>query len=521
MISVQNKEKCCGCGACSIACPTKCIKMICDEEGFLYPETDIERCVECGLCNKVCPIEKAEEAGKKIESKQPRAVGGWHKNEEVRGDSSSGGAFTLFAEYILKRDGVVFGCTLDENMQAVHIGIESFDELYKLRGSKYVQSNLNNTYQEIKKLVKNGRLVLFVGTPCEAAGLFSFMGNRNYDNLYIVDFICHGVPSPKIFEEYIKEEEKKEESKIVSYRFRNKDYGWSQTGLQLGTLLKFENGTEMRRYPAYKDAFMNGFLDDIYLRPSCHACMFKEVPKNYADFTIGDFWGVDKVEPELSGNKGTSLILINTKHGENLWEKVNQNFHYKEVDFTKAIKRNSPLIESADKNSRRMRFFNDYYEYGYHFVKKKYMSAAVWAMHKVFKIGKKTLKECEQFIKFAIVGCSNTVINLAVYYFCIYVGIYYLIAYTAGFLVSVTNAFYWNNKFVFKNKKEKSIVKAFLKVLASYGFSFILSIILMSVMVEALGISSLVAPILKMIITIPINFLLNKVWAFKDKRTCK
>ncbi len=522
MISVQDKEKCCGCGACSVACPTKCIKMISDKEGFLYPKTDIERCINCNLCNKVCPIE-AKKLEKSLEVEQPRAFGGWHKNEETRKDSSSGGAFTLFAENILKKGGIVFGCTLNENMQAVHIGVESLDELYKLRGSKYVQSDLNNTYQEIQKLVKDGRMVLFVGTPCEAAGLFSFMGNRNYDNLYIVDFICHGVPSPQIFKDYIEKEEKEEKSKLVSYRFRNKDYGWNQMGVQLGsgTLLKFENGVVVHRYPAYRDTFMNGFGNDIYLRPSCYACMFKRIPKDYADFTIGDFWGVDKVEPELSGNKGTSLLLINTKHGENLWKEVNQNFYYKEVDFIKAIGRNRSLVKSTDKNLRRTHFFNDYFAKGYDFVERKYMSAIVWAIHKIYRVSMEILKSCEQFVKFSAVGCSNVLINLGVYYLCVYVGIYYLVAYTAGFLVSVLNAFYWNNKFVFKNKKEKSILKAFLKVLASYGFSFILSIILMSVMVEALGISSMVAPILKMIITIPINFLLNKVWAFKDKRTCK
>ena len=518
MISIQKKTQCCGCQSCRQACPCDCIEMQPDEEGFLYPEVDREKCIGCDLCNKVCPIETAALI-KATESKgNPSAFGGWHKDEEIRRESSSGGAFTLFAEEIIKNGGKVFGCTLDSDMKAVHIGVDNIADLAALRGAKYVQSDIAETYKEVKDALEMGRQVLFVGTPCQAAGLYSFMGNMPKENLYIVDIICHGVPSPKVFADYIKAEERKEGSKIIAYKFRNKDKGWSQTGFQLGTLSEYADGTSIRKYPAFKDKYMNAFLDDVCLRPSCYECSFKNIPKAYADFTIADFWGVDKVTEGLNDKKGTSLILVNTDHGKRLWDKVRDAFEYKEVVYEEATKRNLPLVKSAKLSPRRDEFFADYQSKGYEYVEKKYMSAAIWGWHKALSILDSLWSRFGQFIKFGIVGCTNTVVNLAVYYLCLHLGAYYLVAYTLGFLVSVCNAFFWNNKYVFKNKQEKSLLRAFIKVLASYGVSFILSVLLMSVMVEMLKISSVIAPLLKMVITIPFNFVFNKVWAFKDKK---
>lgn len=518
MISIQKKARCCGCRSCEQACPYNCIEMQSDEEGFLYPKVNQEKCIGCNLCNKACPIEQVL-LNKSTESEgTPSVFGGWYKDEEIRRESSSGGAFTLFAEEIIKNGGRVFGCTLDSDMKAVHVGVDNIDDLSALRGSKYVQSDIAETYVEVKDALKMGRQVLFVGTPCQAAGLYSFIGDNHDENLYIVDFICHGVPSPKVFADYVKAEERKKGSKLVAYRFRNKDKGWSQTGLQLGTLLEYADGTSIRRYPAFKDKYMNAFLDDVCLRPSCYECSFKSIPKDYADFTIADFWGVDKILDGLNDKKGTSLILVNTDHGMSLWNKVKEAFEYKEVVYEDAVKRNPPLVKSATLLPRREKFYADYQSKGYEYVEKKYMSAIIWGWHKALCILKVLWSRFGQFIKFGIVGCSNTIINLAVYYLCLYLGVHYLAAYTLGFLVSVCNAFFWNNKYVFKNKQEKSLFRAFIKVFASYGASFLLSVLLMSIIVEMLNISSVVAPILKMVITIPLNFVLNKVWAFKDKK---
>lgn len=518
MISIQEKVQCCGCSACAQICPMNCIVMQYDEEGFLYPRVDEKRCINCNKCNKICPIENVREQVEQKQEQSPRAYGGWNRDDATRDASSSGGAFALFAAEILGNGGKVFGCALNQDMKAVHVGVDDFKDISILQGSKYVQSNINGVYKEVKDTLEAGRQALFVGTPCQAAGLYSFLGNRQNENLYIVDFICHGVPSPKVFADYVREEEKRHGSRLTAFRFRNKDKGWNQTGLQLGTYSEYEDGTKIRKYPAFQDKYMNAFLDDVCLRPSCHECCFKELPKYYADITIGDFWGVDNVAPELNDKKGTSLILINTSHGQKLWDKVNSGFEHKEIDFKKAIRKNPPLTKSAKRYSRREKFFADYLTKGYGYVEKKYMSAITWAWHKALGIAYSLWKKFGQFIKFGIVGCSNTLINLAVYYVCLYLGAHYLLAYTLGFLVSVCNAFYWNNKYVFENKQEKNLLKAFTKVFASYGISFLLSVFLMSIMVEILNISSVIAPILKLAITIPLNFGLNKVWAFKDKK---
>lgn len=507
MIISSKKEKCCGCGACAQICPVACIDMKSDAEGFLYPTVDEDRCINCGACKEICPVDKKADGSLAVR-KMPHAIGGWHKDPAIRQDSSSGGMFTLLAEAILAEGGTVYGCALDEKQRAVHIRIDDKNELYKLRGSKYTQSIIGDSYKQVKKDIDCGRKVLFVGTPCQTAGLHSYIREEGCNRLYTADFICHGVPSPKVFEDYIRSEEEKHGCRIVSFRFRNKDHGWSQTGLQMGTRADFEDGRHIRKYPAFMDPYMNAFLEDVCLRPSCYECSFKSLSKDYADFTIADFWGVDKIDKDLNDRKGTSLLLIHTEKGQALWEKNNNGFFFKKVDPEAATRRNRPLTHSAVKNPRRDDFFRDYNEKGYDYAKKKYMSAIVWAWHR-----------SEQLIKFALVGCSNTIISLAVYYFTHYfLGIHYLIAYTLGFFVSVCNAFFWNSKYVFKDKQETNQIKAFIKLMTSYGASFLISLVLMGFMVELLNIPSLIAPIIKLMVTIPLNFVLNKVWVFKDKK---
>ena len=378
MIIIKDKQLCCGCEACEQVCPQKCIIMKQDKEGFLYPEVNQMSCISCGRCDTVCPInEKSSE-----DRSEPIAYGGWHKDNDIRSDSSSGAAFTLFAEYILRRGGIVYGCMLNEDMEAVHVGIESMDELYKLRGSKYVQSRINGVYEQIRTYLQNGRSILFVGTPCQAAGLHSFLGN-SYENLYVIDFICHGVPSPKLFRAYIDDIEQKHGKKVTAYKFRNKDHGWNQTGIQLGTKISFQNGTDIRNYPAFRDHYMNAFLDNVCLRPSCYMCGFKDAVKYYADFTIADFWGVNHVSKKLNDGKGTSLILVHNSRANELWEEVSKNFYYEQVDFQQAICRNRSLIQSAGLNNNRNRFYEELDEKGYRYVKYKYMLALTWGIHKV------------------------------------------------------------------------------------------------------------------------------------------
>ncbi|MBR4719934.1 MAG: Coenzyme F420 hydrogenase/dehydrogenase, beta subunit C-terminal domain [Lachnospiraceae bacterium] len=506
----DNKTNCCGCSACAQVCSAKCIVMETDEEGFSYPVIDKELCTGCGLCEKVCPIlnHKVQETN----TEYPIAVGGWHKDDTIRDGSSSGGAFSLFALNILNNGGVVYGCELDKDLKSRHIRIDNAAELQRLRGSKYVQSSLENIYSQVRKDVSSGLKVLFAGTPCQAAGLHFFLRDSRPENLYIVDFICHGVPSGNVFRSYIESIETNCGSKIKHYEFRPKDRGWWDMG-QLGTLAETESGVRIRKTPVYNDPYMNGFLGDYYLRPSCYECIFKGYDRPYSDFTIADFWGVRRLYPELYDKKGTSLVLINNDHACDFWNTVKKDFFYEKVDPKLALKSNPSFFSSPKRTGRRDRFYKYYNEKGYDFVKKKYLSKWTWAFDQCFKI----IKKIEQFVKFSIVGVSNVVINLAVYYLCIYLGMHYILAYTLGFLVSVCNAFFWNNRYVFVNKQEKSLLRAFCKVLMSYGFSFLLSLIMMGVLVDVLKIPQVIAPLLKMIVTVPINFVLNKVWAFKDR----
>lgn len=394
MIEVTNKMACCGCGACQQKCPVSCIEMREDNEGFLYPYvSEKEKCINCGACEIVCPIISG--IGSFFETivyEVPKAVGGWIKDEQIRYNSSSGGAFSLLAKYVLEKEGIVFGAAMCEDLVVRHIEVDDIQNLYQLRGSKYVQSSIGKVYQQVKKHLEDERFVLFSGTPCQAAGLRSFLGNGKYKKLYIVDFICHGVPSPKVFTNYIESLESKYNKKIVDFKFRLKDKKWNPSGLQLGTRIMLQTGKLVRNYPALMDPYMNGFLDDIYLRPSCYDCNFKDLPKTYSDITIADFWGVDKNYPELNDGKGTSLVLINGTHGLELFENSKDDFCYKQVDFNKAIRRNLSLIKSVDYNARREKFFYDYKRKTFKQIKLKYMNPFVWVLHKVISIIKNKIK---------------------------------------------------------------------------------------------------------------------------------
>lgn len=235
---LNDKRECCGCSACSQVCPKECIDMLEDREGFLYPEIDSNKCIECDKCRKICPVVNADEGKEKNirDTVYPVAYGGWNLDNDIRLESSSGGAFSVMAEKILEQKGRVYGCALDNHMKAVHIGVDTKKQLYKLRGSKYVQSEMGNIYREIKSVLETGRKIMFVGTPCQVAGLNSYLG-KYYENLIKVDFICHGVPSPKVFKSYIKHLEKGKGGKIITFKFRNKDHGWHSSGMQLGTKL--------------------------------------------------------------------------------------------------------------------------------------------------------------------------------------------------------------------------------------------------------------------------------------------
>lgn len=548
-----DKNTCCGCSACAQVCPQKAIEMKTNEEGFLYPFIDSSKCVSCGLCERVCPISATVP---NVFSKNDTAIGGWNKDETVLKDSSSGGAFSLFADYVIGLGGGVIGCALDEKLVAKHILIEKKEDIEKLRGSKYVQSDVDGAYQKAEALLRQNRPVLFVGTPCQAKGLYLYIGTKyaaGLNNLYICDFICHGTPSPKIFGDYVEYLEKTEGEKITGFKFRNKIRNWNPSGMQQGTVLITASGREVTHLPAYNDSYMNGFLDDLYLRPSCYNCASKEPEKYYSDFTIADFWGVNKSYPELNNPKGTSLILFHSDKGRQLFENVKEGFYFKEVDVNKAVKKNKPLRESMEMNPNREQFFSDYEkpEMDFGRLSSKYMTAFKWASHKAIKLAlkiydtvvrnilgvvlklfgikpdEKKWKSILQFTRFCLVGVSNAAVSYLLNITTLLIlrpfgwKYDYVVGNTVAFLLSVLWSYHWNSSYVFrlgrdgKKNKAKTLAKTYL----SYAFSgIVLNNLLGTLWIQVLGLSKFISPLLNLPITVPVNFLLNKLWAYKEKK---
>ena len=320
-----NKKDCCGCTACAHICPVKCIEMKEDKEGFLYPAVDNEKCIRCHKCERVCPI------GNLINyNNETKTFIGYNKNEEIREKSSSGGIFSLAAEWIIEQNGVVFGAAFDENFEVCHIAAENEEELSKLRGSKYVQSRLGDAYPKVKQYLENNRKVLFTGTGCQIAGLKKYL-NKDYENLYTVDVLCHGVPSPKIWKMYLEEKKKQYNAPIQKIEFRNKESGWKNYSVNI-------EFADNQRYciKFYEDKYMQMFLGNIDLRPSCHNCRFKGFPR-ISDMTIGDSWGIENYMPDMDDDRGTSVIVVNSLKGKQMLEAVVGSLNLREASLDKAL----------------------------------------------------------------------------------------------------------------------------------------------------------------------------------------
>lgn len=347
MPKITDLKDCSGCHACFLVCPKKCIQMEANAEGFLYPFIDTGKCVNCGLCEKVCPVLKIVDKKEKIVS----AYACYNLNEDIRLRSSSGGIFTLIAEKILDIDGAVYGAVFDEKFNVKHICVETKEELSALRGSKYVQSTIGDTYVKAKDMLDDGRVVLFTGTPCQIDGLLSFLGKK-YDNLYTQDLICHGVPSPAVWRKYVEFRENKAASVAKKAFFRHKEKGWKSYSVQF----EFDNRTEYKQIFS-QDLFMKGFLNNLYLRQSCYNCRSKSLSRN-SDITLADFWGIENIFPDMLDDKGTSLVLVNSDKGKTLIENISDNIKLKEVDINKAVKSNPSAYQSACLNKNRKKFFN-------------------------------------------------------------------------------------------------------------------------------------------------------------------
>lgn len=363
MISVYNrKEDCCGCTACQQICPSSAIEMKPDEEGFLYPEINQDECTDCGLCREVCAFQNGYDTSKNFAIPYVYAVK--HANEEVRMSSSSGGAFTAISDYILNAGGYICGVTFDENMNVVHQIVSTKEDRERLKGSKYVQSNLGNTYLEIRDLLRQNEKVLFTGTPCQNAGLKSFLSDVNTENLFLCDIVCHGTPSPLMWREHITQLECKENSKIVRYHCRSKVKGWHGHN----EMVIYEKGKkDYKSILSQKHKVL--FYSHNILRPSCHYCRYTNLNRP-SDLTIADFWGIEKVMPDFDDNKGVSMVLINSPKGQMLFDNIKGDLICRESNVEDCLQ---PQLQYPAKPSvNREQFWSDYHSQGYDYIVKKY-----------------------------------------------------------------------------------------------------------------------------------------------------
>lgn len=351
MIRILDKGNCCGCSACAQSCPVQCIEMQADDEGFLYPQVDAHKCVNCGLCEKVCPVLNSGGAQPGADGESVQAFAAYAREDNVRLASSSGGLFTLVARHIIGEQGVVFGAAFDGDFLVHHIGVDSLEGLAMLRGSKYTQSRIENTYHEAKQYLEMGRKVLYSGTACQIAGLKAFL-RKDYDNLLTVDVLCHGVPSPSLWELYKKEQEDSCGSKIRDVRFRDKSTGWKQYSVAL----QFENGQAYSKV-FRQDAFMRLFLANGCLRPSCHSCRFKGFPR-VSDMTLGDCWGVGNHSPEMDDDRGTSVVIINSKKGENMKAMMLKECVWKEMELNTLLPVTADSRKSVAAHKNRAQIFS-------------------------------------------------------------------------------------------------------------------------------------------------------------------
>ncbi|MEE1328144.1 MAG: Coenzyme F420 hydrogenase/dehydrogenase, beta subunit C-terminal domain [Oscillospiraceae bacterium] len=343
---LQNKYDCTGCTACVSICPQKTIRMETDTEGFLYPNIDEERCVHCHLCEKICPVN-----GYTTESYgHQEAYAAYSLKDDVLKRSSSGGIFSEIAAYVIAQGGVVFGAAFTKEHAVKHIAVDTAEELDLLRGSKYLQSDMNDCYIQVKQLLDSGRLVLFTGTPCQVDGLKSYL-KTDYDNLITQDIICHGVPSPLVWKAYLRQMEAKTDTSVSTVNFRDKKYGWDRYCL----FVKLSNESEYRKNVT-EDLYMRGFLANIYLRPSCYQCRNKSTNRK-SDFTLADFWGIKHVCPEMENPDGTSLVWVNSEKAKAIWEEIRDGFVYRKVDIDKAVRYNSAAVSSVAMPPKRAAFF--------------------------------------------------------------------------------------------------------------------------------------------------------------------
>ncbi len=375
-LEIKDKAKCTGCRACEQLCPVKCIEMVEDEEGFIFPKIDEEKCINCGLCKNRCPQlkEKEEERKKYIYAVKPKKV-------EIAKKSTSAGMAYILMKKTINENGVVFGCTYNEKLEPIQIKVEKEEELQKLRGSKYVFSNTLHTYSEAKKALEESKKVLYIGTPCQIDGLYAFLGKK-YENLLTADIVCHGVPSQKIFKKYIEYLENKFKAKVINYEFRNKDKAiWGEFCAKV----TMDNG-KIKYLNADEDPYYSNFLKGTIYRECCYKCKYAN-GNRIGDITLADFWGIEKEDSKFSSTNGVSLVIINSLQGKRAFESVEEQIEYKEFSIEQASNKNSNLKHPTKRSDVRNEIYHGINEMdAKNYIKKK------------LKISNKMKKKIKKFI---------------------------------------------------------------------------------------------------------------------------
>ena len=354
---------CTGCSACKEICPTKAITMEVDDRGFLYPIIDNSLCINCKKCEQKCPNNIDFNYSIDFDSRKAYAL--CNKDDDIRSKSVSGGAFSVFAKNIIDKGGSVYGAMYDPQLNVIHGRATTFEDVDKFRGSKYVQSDIRESYSLIKKDIDDELPVLFTGVPCQTAGIVAFFNYKVPDNLFLIDILCHSCPSPKVFKGHLDFIEDKFGEKITRYRCRSKNKGWRGHN---ETVELSKSGLVKKNYMAIQ-LYSIFFGSTLIARPSCNNCKFAYKTK-YSDITIGDFWGIENFHPQLDDNKGTSCVMINTSKGDNLFSEITENINFIESTTKKMFNSNHTVAIPLRADNER--FWEDFNNNGYLFVAKKY-----------------------------------------------------------------------------------------------------------------------------------------------------
>lgn len=363
-MEVYKKEECYGCSACIHVCPVQAVDMQLDNNGFFYPEIDENKCVHCGACKGVCPLQnqKVTENNVLLEAHAVK-----NRDESVRNNSSSGGAFYALARCVLQKGGIVYGAVFDDEFRIVHVRGTNTEDIRRMQRAKYVQSDLKNIFELVKRDLLNDKDVLFTGCPCQVDGLKHYLRGCKQEKLISCDLICHGVNSPRVWMDYLSFIKKKDE--ILNINFRNKSKGWRRSYMHIH--MNHKDYIEDANY----DSFFQVFFSGVGLRPSCFLCKYANLNR-VGDITLGDFWGIEHVDPEMDDNKGVSLVLLNSYKGKELFSKVISDFEEKSIGIEKCMQ--PSLKSSREKPEQYENFWMDYNSRAdFSFIRKKYLNGGL------------------------------------------------------------------------------------------------------------------------------------------------